>query len=53
MNWCQQHPRYEGKGQPGYWCQQCWKLYFLRNPEDRAFFAKVHRELVNLKDGYW
>lgn len=35
-DWCRSHPRYEAKRKPLSLCGQCWKLYFLRNPEKKV-----------------
>jgi len=33
-DYCPTHKRYSAKRQPKSICGQCWKLYFLKNPED-------------------
>lgn len=35
-NWCRSHPKYEAKRKPQSLCGQCWKLYFLCNPEKKV-----------------
>ncbi len=34
-DWCKEHPRYSAKRMPNSICGECWKLYFIRNPEDK------------------
>jgi hypothetical protein len=34
MSWCKTHPRYRAKSTPKGLCGACWKLYFLKNPEN-------------------
>ena len=33
-HWCKSHPTYSAKRQPKSICGDCWRLWFLRNPED-------------------
>lgn len=34
-DYCNVHPRYSAKRAPNSICGTCWKLYFLRCPEER------------------
>ena len=35
-HYCQTHPRYEAKREPNSLCGECWRLWFLKNPEPRS-----------------
>lgn len=35
MNWCKDHPQYSAKREPKTTCGECWKLWFIRCPEER------------------
>lgn len=51
-NWCQSHPRYEAKQKPGSTCGDCWKLYFLKNPEEKQEVIDTYEELSKIKEDF-
>ena len=49
-HYCKEHPRYEGKRTPGSICKLCWKLYFIRNPEDKPRLLDTYRDCEKLRE---
>lgn len=48
-HWCATHPRYSAKRQPNSLCGDCWKLWFLRNPEEKERLTDTYREAEALR----
>ena len=48
-NWCAVHPRYEAKRKPGSICGECWKLYFLKNPEEKPRYQETYQDSDKLR----
>jgi hypothetical protein len=48
-NWCAVHPRYEAKRKPGSICGECWRLYFLKNPEEKPRYQETYQDSDKLR----
>jgi len=51
-NWCQTHPKYSAKRAPRSLCGDCWRLYFLKNPEEKTVVLETYTELEKMKDDF-
>ena len=49
-HWCNQHPRYAAKRTPGSLCGECWRLYFLKNPEEKGRLKETYQEAERLRE---
>lgn len=48
-DWCKLHPKYGAKRRPVTQCSRCWKLYFLKNPEEKQEVFDADPELGTRK----
>lgn len=51
-HWCATHPRYSAKRKPNSVCGECWKLYFLKNPEAKQIAHESYVELEKLQGDF-
>lgn len=51
-HYCKSHPRYEAKRKSGSTCRACWKLYFLKNSEEKQEVLDTYEELAKMKGDY-
>lgn len=52
-HWCKSHPRYEAKRKPRSTCEDCWKLYFLKNPDEKQEVLDTYEELAKMKGDFY
>lgn len=51
-DWCPTHKNYSAKRKPGSTCGACWRLYFLKNPEERQEVIDTYEDLAKMKGDF-
>lgn len=50
-DYCKEHPRYSAKRAPNSLCGDCFKLWFLKNPELKHDGARIEAETLEASHG--